>query len=98
MTSQLCKGTFDDCKVSGQWYYRGLLIFYVVHEASDSWAFFCYQARLILNSIVPRMYVCDPFRIGTYKDTNLPPGDLGGCKAELGPDTGQWTEAAEPAI
>lgn len=36
MTSQLCKGTFDEFKVSGQWYHRRFLTSYVVHEASDS--------------------------------------------------------------
>ena len=98
MSSQLCKGTFDEFKVSGQWYYGGFLTFCVVHEASDSWEFFDYQAQLILNYTVPCMYVCDSFQIGTYNDTDLPPGYLGGSKAELWHDTGEWTEAAEPTM
>lgn len=87
MTSQLCKGTFDEFKVSGHGYFRGFLTFCVVHEASDNWAYFGYQVQLIHKSIVPRMCFSGSFRIGTYNDTNLPPRDLVGSKAELWPDT-----------
>lgn len=33
------------------------------------------------------MYVSNSFRIGTYNDTDVPPGDLGGSNAVLWPDT-----------
>lgn len=40
------------------------------------------------------MYVSDSFRIGTYNDTDLPPRDVGGSKAELTPDIEECTEGA----
>lgn len=45
LTSHPCKGSFDEFKVSGQWYYRGFITLRIINEVSDSWAFFSYTTR-----------------------------------------------------
>lgn len=67
MTSQLCKGEFDGFKVSSQWYYRGFLTFCVVHEASDSWAFFFWLPSPAYPQLHRAAYVCQRL----FSDWNL---------------------------
>ncbi|KKY35550.1 hypothetical protein UCDDA912_g04459 [Diaporthe ampelina] len=88
LTDQLCKGSFDEFKVSGQWYYRGFITFRIINEVSDSWAFFGYQASQVLNANASRMLVSDCFQLNTFNDTDRPPGYAGGNgEAEIWPET-----------
>lgn len=74
LTDQLCAGSFDAFKVSGKWYYRGFITFRVIHEVSDGWAFFGYEASQVLNANASRMSVSDCFQIDTFSETDQPPG------------------------
>lgn len=88
LTEQLCNGSFDQFKISGQWYYRGFITFRVTHKVSDGWAFFDYETSQVLNSNASRMSVSDCYQIDIFNDTDRPPGSPGGnSKAELRPDS-----------
>ncbi|KAG6356975.1 hypothetical protein INS49_014851 [Diaporthe citri] len=87
LTEQPCNGSFDQFKISGQWYYRGFITFRVTHEVSDGWAFFGYEASQVLNSNASRMSVSDCYQIDTFNATDRPPGYPGGNKAEPWVDT-----------
>lgn len=74
LTEQPCNGSFDQFKISGQWYYRGFITFRVTHEVSDGWAFFGYEASQVLNANASRMSVSDCYQIDTFNETDRPPG------------------------
>lgn len=87
VTNRPCSGSFDQFNISSQWYYRGFITFRVVHEVSDGWAFFGYEASQVLNANASRLSVSDCYQIGTFNATDRPPG------YPVGKTPGSWLVA-----
>lgn len=75
-------GSSHESLVSGQWYCRGFITFRVIHEVSNSWALFGYEASQVLNVNASQISVSDCYQINIFNATDLNPGHLGGKTSE----------------
>lgn len=86
MTNHPCNGSDDqnEFKVSGMWDPHGSITFCITHEVSDSWAYFGYETWQILNANASWMVVSPCYQIGTFNNSDRPPGYPTNKTADMG--------------